>query len=177
MNIIARGFDIKKPSRISSNGLINIFRRFLTIKRLEDFGLNKLSRRYIQINELDRIQKLNELSHSVLKKLRELQQIKNYHNLKKEDLICSLLRSKNPNEDNYISSVTTGFDASTLDNEIGLLINDTKQIHTRLGNILTNKERNKMTKELYELLKRITNTNRNTRLRKKTKRKPTKVTY
>ena len=34
-----------------------------------------------------------------------------------------------------------------------------------------------MTKELYELLKRINNTNRNTRLRKKTKRKPTKVTY
>ena len=29
LNIIARGLDIKKPSRISSNGLINIFRRFL----------------------------------------------------------------------------------------------------------------------------------------------------
>ena len=47
------------------------------------------------------------------------------------------------------------------------MINDIKQILTRLGNILTNKERNKMTKELYELLKRINNTNRNTRLRKK----------
>ena len=69
-----------------------------------------------------------------------------------------------------MSSTTTGFDASTLDNEIGLLINDTKQILTRLGNILTNKERNKMTKELYELLKRINNTNRNTRLRKKKKK-------
>ena len=108
------------------------------------------------------------MSHSLLKK---------YHNLTKEDLIYSLLISKNPNEDNYISSITTGLDASTLDNEIGLLINDTKQILTRLGNILNNKERNTITKELYELLKRTNNTNRNTRLRKKAKRKPAKVTY
>ena len=35
--------------------------------------------------------------------------------------------------------------------------------------MLTNKERNKVTKELYDLLKRVNNKNRNTILRKKQK--------
>ena len=39
----------------------------------------------------------------------------------------------------------------------------------RLGNLLTNKKRKKITKELYDLLKTINNTNWNTRLRKKQK--------
>ena len=34
---------------------------------------------------------------------------------------------------------------------------------------MTNKERTKITKELYETLKKINNTNRNTRLREKQK--------
>ena len=106
LNIIARNLSIKKPHNLSSKSLINLFTHFLTTKKLEDFGLNKLSKRYVSINELDRIQKLNELSHKVLKELGELQQNRNYSLLSKEDLIYVLLRSSNANEDNYISRVT-----------------------------------------------------------------------
>ena len=160
---------IKKPHKLSLNSLINLFRQFLVTKKLNDLGLNKLLKRHIKITELDRIQKLNELSHNVLKELENLQQIRNYDMLTKEDLIYALLRSQNPNEDNYISRITSVLDTSTLDHEIKAQIDDIMQLVTRLGNLLTNKERSKITKELNDILKKINNRNRNTRLRKKQK--------
>ena len=98
-----------------------------------------------------------------------MQQIRNYDLLSKEDLIYALLRSRNPNEDIYISRITSALDTNILDNEIKLKIKDIKQLVTRVRNLLTNKERNKVTKELYDLLKRVNNKNRNTILRKKQK--------
>ena len=50
------------------------------------------------------------------------------------------------------------------------MINTITETLTRLGSVTTNKERTKITKQLYETLKNINNTNRNTRLRK-TKKK------
>ena len=72
LNIIAKNLNIKKLNKLSSNELINIFKNYLAIKKLEELGLNTLKRRHIQIKELDRIQKLNELSHDVLKKTRRI---------------------------------------------------------------------------------------------------------
>ena len=77
MNIIARNLNIEKPHKLPSNSLTNLFKRFLITKKLNDLGLNKLSKRYVLLYALDRIQKLNELSHKVLKELGELQQIRN----------------------------------------------------------------------------------------------------
>ena len=130
---------IKKPHKLSLNSLINLFRQFLVTKKLNDLGLNKLLKRHIKIADLDRIQKLNELSHNVLKELENLQQIRNYDMLTKEDLIYALLRSQNPNEDNYISRITSVLDTSTLDNEIKAKIDEIMQLVTRLGNLLRNK--------------------------------------
>ena len=62
LNFIARILSIKKPHKLS-NSLTNLFRQFLITKKLNDLGLSKLSKRYVTINELDGIQKLNELSH------------------------------------------------------------------------------------------------------------------
>ena len=169
LNIIAKKLYIKKSHKLSLNSLINLFRQFLVTKKLNDLGLNKLLKRHITITELDRIQKLNELSHNVLKELENLQQIRNYDMLTKEDLIYALLRSQNPNEDNYFSRITSVLDTSTLDNEIKAQIDDIMQLVTRLGNLLTNKERSKITKELNDILKKVNNRNRNTRLRKKQK--------
>ena len=169
LNIIARCLDIKSPSKLSTNELLYILRKYLVVKKLEDLNLNKLAKRHIQINELDRIQKLNELSHETLRKLGELQRIKNYNTLSKEDLIYVLLRSKNFSEDNYISIIINRIDTSDPDNELRAMINYIRETVTRLGSIITNKERNKITKELHETLKKINNTNRNTRLRKKAK--------
>ena len=172
LNIIARNLDIKKLNKLSSNEVVNIFRNYVTVKKLEELGLNTLKKRHIQIKELDRIQKLNELSHDVLKKLGELQRIKNYNTLSKENLIYALLRSQNPNEDNYINYITSNINninTTELNNEIRYKINDIKQLVTRLGSTLTSKRRKEITKELYESLKKINNTNRNTRLRKRQK--------
>ena len=105
---------------------------------------------YISLKDLDFTQKLNELWYNVLKELGKLQQIKNYNILSKVDLIYALLRSENPNKDNIIFNVTTDFDTNEIDIEIRLMINDTKQWFIRLGNILTNKERNEITKEPFE---------------------------
>ena len=78
-----------------------------------------------------------------------------------------MVTKEDPNEDNYISRLTSVLDTSTLENEIKAQIDDIMQLVTRLGNLLTNKERSKITKELNDVLKKVINRNRNTRLRKK----------
>ena len=95
--IIAKSLNIKKSNKLSTNSLINLLRDFLIKKELNDLGLNKLWERYVSINALDRIRKLNELSHKVLKELGKLQQIRNYDSQSNKDLIYALLKSKNPN--------------------------------------------------------------------------------
>ena len=136
LNIIAKNLKIKKPHKLSINSFLNLLRDFLIKKELNNLDLNKLPERYVSINELDRIRKLNELSHKVLKELGKLQQIRNYELQSKENLIYALLRSKNPNEDNYISRITLNHDIRTLDNEIKEQIDDIKQLVVRLGNLL-----------------------------------------
>ena len=84
---------------------------------------------------------MNDLSQDVLKKLAKLQQIKNYNTLSKENLMYALLRSQNPNEENYIKHITNDINITELDNEIRAKINDTKVIGTRLDNVLTKARR------------------------------------
>lgn len=81
-----------------------------------------------------------------------------------------LFRSKNSNEDNDVSSITNTVDKSDLDNELRAMIITIRETLTRLGSILTNKERKEISKELYETLKKVNDTNRNTRLRKRQKK-------
>ena len=123
----------------------------------------------MSLNELDRVRKLNELSFKILKELSELQQVRGFDKISKEDLIYSLLRSKNPNEDKYIKLLTSTFDKSKLDNEIKEEINNINKVVSRLGNLLTNKERNKITKELNNILIKVNNKNKNTRLKNRKK--------
>ena len=84
---------------------------------------------------------MNDLSQDVLKKLAKLQQIKNYNTLSKENLMYALLRSQNPNEDNYMKHITNDINITELDNEIRAKINDIKVIGTRLDNVLTKARR------------------------------------
>ena len=118
---------------------MNAFNRFLVDRKLNELGLTNWTRRYISLIDIDRITKLNELSHDTLKKLGELQQIKNYNTLPREELIYALLRSQNPNEHNYIPHITENIDLDNIDNEIRPKINDIRQTVTRLGNLLSNK--------------------------------------
>ena len=84
-------------------------------------------------------------------------------------MIYSVSRSENPSEDKYIALVTSTFDTSRLDNEIKEQINNIKQVVSPLGNLLTNKERTKIAKELHNILKKVNNKDRNTRLRNRQK--------
>ena len=84
-------------------------------------------------------------------------------------MIYSLLRSQNPNEDKYIKLLTSTFDKSELDNEIKEEINNTKKVVLRLRNLLTNKERNKITEELNKILIQVNNKDKNIRLRNRQK--------
>ena len=81
----------------------------------------------------------------------------------------ALLRLKNPNEDKQIATLNLNRDTSTLDNEIKEQIDDIKQLVVRLGNLLANKEGTKITKKIHDTLKKVNNTNRNTRLKKRQK--------
>ena len=167
--IIEKCLDIKKSHKLSTNSLINLFRVFVVKKELYNLGLNKISKRYVSINQLDCIRKLNKLSHNTLKKLRKLQQITNYDSQSREDLIYAWLRSKTLNEDNHISRTTSSLDTSSLDNEIKEQTDDIKQLVLRLGNLLTNKERTRITTEINDILKKFNNRKPNTRLRKRQK--------
>ena len=76
--------------------------------------------------------------------------IKNYDNLTKEDFIFSLLISENnPIERNYMKY----FNNSPND-EIKSKINDIRLILSRLGNIITKNDREKIKKDIYEIEKR-----------------------
>ena len=70
LNLIARNLMIKKPHKLSINLLLNLLRDFLIKKELNDLNLNKLSKRYISINELDRVRNINELSLKNFKRVR-----------------------------------------------------------------------------------------------------------
>ena len=78
-----------------------------------------------------------------------------------------LLRSKNLNEDNYIKSITTNHDTNSLNNEIKAKIEEVRHLITLLNDLLSSKEKNKIIKELHDILQRINN--RNIRLRKNQK--------
>ena len=50
LNLTARNLKIKKPHNLSINSLLNLLRDFLIKKELNGLNLNKLSKRYISLN-------------------------------------------------------------------------------------------------------------------------------
>ena len=108
-----------------------------------------------------------------------MRRIKNRDALKKEDLIISLLKSESSNvERNYMKHLNNNTshdntnddntndntydddddddddDDNAYDSKIRDKISDIRIILSRLGNILTNKDKKKIKKELYEIEKK-----------------------
>ena len=102
-----------------------------------------------------------------------MRRIKNRDALKKEDLIISLLKSEssnvernymkhlnnntshdNTNDDNTNDNTYDDDDDNAYDSKIRDKISDIRIILSRLGNILTNKDKKKIKKELYEIEKK-----------------------
>ena len=153
-NLIAKNRGIKKPEKMSTKELLGTLSRYDTKRKVNSnrrkilkMGLEKIAKKQnISKNELCKAEKLLDKSIDELKEIVRLRRIRNYDNLTKEDLIFSLLKSEsNPAERNY----TRYFNNSTND-EIKSKINDIKLVLSRLGNIVTKNDRQKIKKDLYK---------------------------
>ena len=153
-NLIAKNRGIKEPEKMSTKELLGTLSRYDTKRKVNSnrrkilkMGLEKIAKKQnISKNELCKAEKLLDKSIDELKEIVRLRRIRNYDNLTKEDLIFSLLKSEsNPAERNY----TRYFNNSTND-EIKSKINDIKLVLSRLGNIVTKNDRQKIKKDLYK---------------------------
>ena len=118
-------------------------------------------------NDVNNIEKLQNKSIDELKGIAKLRRIKNRDKLKKEGLITSLLKSESSNaEHNYMKhfNINTNVDNDNnnnnnnnndaYDGKVRDKISDIRMILSRLGNTITNNDRKKIKKELYEIEKK-----------------------
>ena len=89
-------------------------------------------------NEFNQIAKMHNLSRDELEQIAKKRRIKNYEDMKKEDLIISLLKSK--------ESIAELFNDNN-NNEIS----DIRRILNRLTNILPKKDRKEIKDNLYKI--------------------------
>ena len=89
-------------------------------------------------NEFNQIPKMHNLSRDLLEQVARKRRIKNYEDMKKEDLIISLLKSK--------ESICELFNDNN-NNEIS----DIRRILNRLRDILPKKDRKEIKDKLYKI--------------------------
>ena len=90
-------------------------------------------------NEFNQIVKMRGLSRDELEQIAKIRRIKSYEDMKKEDLIMSLLKSK--------QSIAELFNNNLYDNEIS----DVRRILNRLRDILPKKDTKEIKDKLYEI--------------------------
>ena len=149
-NLIAKNRGIEEPQNMSTEELLNTLSRYDSRrkvkdnrKKLSETRLEKISKtQNISKNELNKAEKLDEL-----KGIARLRRIKNRDKLRKEDLIISLLKSESSSvEQNFkkLFNNNTNDDDDTYDGQIRSKISDIRMRLSRLGNIVTNKDRKKI---------------------------------
>ena len=127
--------QIKKNANLLQNTLEYVKKR----KRLFEKGLKKIAKmQNLSQNEFNQIAEMRGLSRDELEQIAKIRRIKNYEDMKKEDLIISLLKSKerifelfNDNNNNKIS--------------------DIRRIINRLRDILPKKYRKEIKDKLHEI--------------------------
>ena len=96
---------------------------------------------------MKQVKRLNELTTYGPKTIAKMRKINNYNDMSREELISILLRSKKaPQKDNYLKYLN-----NATNSELKKRINDVSILTAKLGNILTNKQRKTIRKELDEL--------------------------
>ena len=159
-NLIAKGRGIEKPQNMSTKNLINTLNRHNGRQKppkLSEIGLEKIAKMLnISENEVNQAEKLQRKSIDELKAIARLIRIKNRDKLIKEGLIISLLKSESSDpECNYMKHFnSTTDDDDTYDGEIRGKRSDIRIILSRLGNIVTNNDRKKIKRKLYEIEKK-----------------------
>ena len=120
-------------------------------RKFRKSNLNKLIKKQnVSKNDLRKAKELHNMSIDNLQKIAILRRIKNYDNLSREDLIYTILRS----ESNLVGSNYMKYINNNTDDKIKAKINNIRIILSRLGNIVTKNNRNKIRKELYEIEKK-----------------------
>ena len=119
--------QIKKNANLLQNTLANVKKR----KRLFEKGLKKIAKmQSLSQNEFNQIAEMRRQSRDELERIAKIGRIKNYEEMTKEQLIISLLRSK--------QSIAELFNNNSLyDNKIS----DIRRILNRLRDILPRKYR------------------------------------
>ena len=128
---------IKKKADLLKNALVNVKKR----KRLFEKGLKKIAKmQNLSQNEFNQIAEMRGQSRDELERIAKIRRIKNYEEMSKEELIISLLKSK--------QSIAELFNNNNLyDNEIS----DIRRILNRLRDILPRKYRKEIKDQLYEI--------------------------
>ena len=124
--------QIKKNTNLLQNILAQVKKR----KRLFKKGLKKIAKmQNLSQNELNQIAKMHDQSRDELERITKIKRIKNYEEMSKEELIISVLKSK--------QSIAELFNNNLDDDKVG----DIKRILNRLRDILP--------KDMERKLKRI----------------------
>ena len=125
-------------------------------RKLSKIGLEKIAEiQNISKNELNKTKKLHKKSIDELKEIVRLRRIKNIEKLTKEDLITTLLKSQSSAaEQNFKKLFNNNTNDDTYDDKVRGKISDINMIFSRLGNIVTNKNREKIKEELYGIEKK-----------------------
>ena len=127
---------IKNKSDLLKNALVNVKKR----KRLSEKGLKKVAKiQNLSQNEFNKISIMRRLSRDELEQIAKIRRIKNYEDMKKEDLIIFLLKSK--------ESTAELFNGNLYDNEVS----DIRRIINRLRDILPKKDRKEIKDKLYKI--------------------------
>ena len=144
---------------MSTKKLINTLNRCDSkrkVEKLSKIGLGKVATILnISENEVNQAEKLQIKSIDELKGIARLRRIKNRDKLTKEGLIISLLKSESSDaERNYMKHFNNDTDDdNTYDDKIRGKINVVRMILSRLGNAVTNNDRKKIKRKLYEIEK------------------------
>ena len=136
-DILSR-YDSKRKAKSNRRKLLKI--KLEKIAKIQNISKNEL-------NEAEKCQK---------REIARLRRIKNSDKLTKEGLIISLLKSESsPAERNFEKLFKNNTDDNdNYDDKIRGKISDIRMILSRLGNIVTNKDRKKITEGLYEIEKK-----------------------
>ena len=129
--------QIRKNANLLQSTLANIKKR----KRLFEKGLKKIAKmQSLSQNEFNQIAEMRRQSRDELERIAKIGRIKNYEEMTKEQLIISLLRSK--------QSIAELFNNNSLyDNKIS----DIRRILNRLRDVLPRKYRKVIKEKLYEI--------------------------
>ena len=120
----------------NANPLQNILAQVKKRKRLFEKGLKKIAKmQNLSENELNQIAEMLDQSRDELERITKIRRIKNYEEMSKEELIISILKSK--------QSIAELFNNNLDDDKI----NDIKRIFNRLRDILPKKYRKDIKKK------------------------------